>query len=77
MKRWKYAIQAMNKKERGNPEIINSSRIRRIAAGSGVKESEVRDLLANYSKIKKMMKQFNPKKRGGMGSLFRQFGMKM
>lgn len=76
MKRWKYAIQGMTKEERDNPDIINSSRIRRIAAGSGTKEAEVRELLANYGKIKKMMKQFNPKKRGGFGGLFRQFGMK-
>ena len=75
MKRWKYAIQSMTKEERNDPETINSSRIRRIAAGSGLKESEVRDLLANYSKIKKMMKQFNPKKRGGFGALFKQFGL--
>lgn len=77
MKRWKFAIQSMNAAERNDPEIINSSRVRRIAAGSGVKESEVRELLANYSKIKKMMKQFSPgkMKRGGFGGLFKQFGM--
>ncbi len=77
MKRWKYAIQSMTRQERENPETINSSCIRRIADGSGIKESEVRELLANYSKIKKMMKQISPGKlkRGGFGSLFRQFGL--
>lgn len=77
MKRWKFVIQSMTKEERNNPEIINSSRVRRIAAGSGMRESEVRELLANYSKIKKVMKQFSPGKlkRGSFGSLFRQFGM--
>ena len=77
MKRWKYAIQSMTQAEKQDPDMINSSRVRRIAAGSGVKESEVRELLANYNKIKKMMKQFSPgkMKRGGLGSLFRQFGM--
>ncbi len=76
MKRWKYAIQSMTANEKADPDIINSSRIRRIAQGSGVKESEVRELLANYGKIKKMMKQFSPgkMKRGGF-SLFRQFGL--
>ena len=77
MKRWKYAIQSMTQAEKQDPDMINSSRVRRIAAGSGVKESEVRELLANYSKIKKMMKQFSPGKlkRGGLGGMFRQFGM--
>ena len=77
MKRWKFVIQSMTKEERNNPEIINSSRMRRIANGSGTKESEVRELLANYSKIKKMMKQFSPgkMKRGGLGGMFKQFGL--
>lgn len=77
MKRWKYAIQSMTNAEKQDPDMINSSRVRRIAAGSGVKESEVRELLANYSKIKKMMKQFSPgkMKRGGFGAMFRQLGM--
>ena len=77
MKKWKFAIQSMTRAERSDPEMINSSRVRRIAAGSGLKESDVRELLANYSKIKKMMKQFSPgkMKRGGFGALFKQFGM--
>ncbi len=78
MKRWKFAIQSMTAEERANPDIITSSRIRRISQGSGVAESEVRELLSNYQKIKKMMKQFNPSKlkRGGMGGIFRQFGIR-
>jgi signal recognition particle subunit SRP54 len=77
MKRWKYIIQSMTKQERATPEIINSSRIRRIANGSGCSESDVRELLSNYSKVKKMMKKFSPEKlkRGGFG-MFRQFGLK-
>jgi signal recognition particle subunit SRP54 len=78
MKRWKYAIQSMTKKERESPEMISSPRIRRIAKGSGLPESDVRELLSNYSKIKKMMKQFSPSKmkRGGFGGMFRQFGLR-
>lgn len=78
MKKWKYAIQSMTKEERANPEEINSSRIRRIAKGSGCAESEVRELLNNYQKSKKMMKMMSPAKlkRGGMAGLFRQFGMR-
>ena len=68
----------MTREERANPDLINSSRVRRIAHGSGLRESDVRELISNYSKSKKMMKKISPKKlkRGGMGSLFRQFGMK-
>lgn len=78
MKKWKYIIQSMNKEEKANPEIVNSSRVKRIANGSGTQESDVRDLIASYSKVKKMMRQFNPAKmkRGGFGNLFRQFGVK-
>ena len=78
MKKWKYAIQSMTREEKSSPDIINSSRIRRIAHGSGLQESEVRELISNYSKAKKMMKKISPEKlkRGGMSGLFRQFGMK-
>jgi signal recognition particle subunit SRP54 len=78
MKKWRYMIQSMTAQEKSNPEIINSGRIRRIALGSGCQESDVRELVASYSKVKKMMKQINPAKmqRGGFGALFRQFGIR-
>jgi signal recognition particle subunit SRP54 len=77
MKKWKYIIQGMTREEKSNPDVINSSRIRRIAKGSGVSEHDVRELIAAYSKVKKMIKQISPAKlkRGGFGNLFRQFGM--
>ena len=78
MKHWRYIMQSMTFKEKQNPEIINSSRIRRIASGSGCRDSDVRELLSNYGKTKKMMKSFNPNslKRGDMSSIMRQLGMK-
>ncbi len=78
MKKWKFVIHSMTTEEKSNPDIINSSRIRRIAAGSGCRESDVRELLANYSKTKKLMKNFNPNKlkRGDMASMMRQLGLK-
>ncbi len=78
MKKWKYAIQSMTREERANPDVINAPRVQRIAKGSGCAESEVRELLASYSKSKKMMKKLSPSKlkRGGMAGLFRQFGMR-
>jgi signal recognition particle subunit SRP54 len=78
MKKWRFMIQSMTKDEKSNPEIINASRIRRIALGSGCQESDVRELVSSYAKVKKMMKQINPAKmqRGGLGGLFRQFGIR-
>lgn len=77
MKKWKFIIQSMTPEEKAAPDTINSSRIRRIAAGSGTAEAEVRELLSNFSKAKKVMKRISPArlKRGGIGSLFKQFGM--
>ncbi|MCX7883540.1 MAG: signal recognition particle protein [Caloramator sp.] len=51
-------IKSMTKQERQNPSIINSSRKKRIAAGSGTSIQEVNKLLAGFEQSKKMMKQF-------------------
>ncbi|MEM0480726.1 MAG: signal recognition particle receptor subunit alpha [Candidatus Aenigmatarchaeota archaeon] len=59
MKKWKAIIDSMTKEERKNPKIINESRIRRIAKGSGTKEEEVRELLSTYKKVEKMIKNIN------------------
>lgn len=77
MKKWKHILLSMTPVEKAQPDIINSPRIRRIASGAGVQESDVRILLNNYSKSKKMMKKISPGKlkRGGLGSVFRQFGI--
>ena len=69
-------ITSMTKKERTNPSIINSSRKKRIADGSGTKVQEVNMFLKQFEQMQKMMKQFsNPKKMkrltGGFGNLFR------
>lgn len=52
-------IQSMTKEERMNPEIINASRKRRIAKGSGRPVQEVNRLLKQFEEMKKMMKQMN------------------
>ena len=55
-------IQSMTEAERKNPSIINASRRRRIAAGSGNQVSDVNNLLRQFEQMQKMMKQFkNPK----------------
>ncbi len=62
-------IYSMTALERSKPEIINASRKRRIAAGSGVKVEDVNRLLNQYEQMKKMFKQMNGggKKRRGRG----------
>lgn len=62
-------IQSMTMEERENPEIINSSRRKRIAEGSGSNVPEVNRLLKQFRETKKMMKKFTDMekkmKRGG------------
>lgn len=49
-------IQSMTPQERQNPKILNASRKRRIADGSGTSVREVNDLLKQFEQMKKMMK---------------------
>jgi signal recognition particle subunit SRP54 len=80
MKIWKFIIQSMTKEERENPDIIDSSRIKRIAKGSGRKEEEVRELLNQYNQMKKMLKGFGGIKgldRGQLKQLARQLGFNL
>ncbi len=62
LKKWRVIIQSMTPKEREKPKILSSSRIRRVARGSGTTEKEVKQLLTQYNNMKKMMKTFRRKK---------------
>lgn len=56
-------LTSMTNEERERPEIINSSRKRRIAAGSGVQVQDVNNLLRQFEQMQKMVKMFSdPKK---------------
>lgn len=57
-------IQSMTLNERRHPEIINGSRKKRIAQGSGTSIQEVNALLKQFEQTKTMMKQFSNKKKG-------------
>ena len=57
-------ITSMTPEERANPKIINPSRKRRIANGSGMKVEDVNRLLKQFETMQKMMKQFAPGKGG-------------
>lgn len=52
-------IKSMTPRERAKPDILNSSRKRRIAAGSGTSVEEVNRLLKQFEQVKKLMKQFS------------------
>ena len=60
-------IYSMTKREREGPDIINPSRKRRIAAGSGTSVEEVNRLLRQHEQMKKMFKQLNAKGKGKRG----------
>ena len=64
--RWRYIIQSMNKNEKADPDLLNSSRIKRIARGSGWPEHEVKELLKNYKNSKTMMKASKGRQMQGM-----------
>src|SRR5580700_3735372 len=67
-------IQSMTKKERGDPDLINGSRRKRIAAGAGVEVSEVNKLLKMHRQMSDMMKKMGkggrmPQMPGMMGGM--------
>ena len=63
-------ILSMTKQERLRPDIINGSRRKRIANGSGTTVEDVNKLLKQFDQMKKMMKQFsNMGKRRGFGGM--------
>ncbi|MGH8085594.1 MAG: signal recognition particle protein [Lysobacter sp.] len=64
-------INSMTKKERRNPALLNGSRRKRIAAGSGMTPADVNKLMKQYQQMEKMMGKLG---RGGMKGMMR--GMK-
>jgi signal recognition particle subunit SRP54 len=56
MKRWIYIMDSMTYNELENPKIINKSRMRRIALGAGVSVDDVKELLAYYENLQKIIK---------------------
>ncbi len=65
IERTKAMILSMTQKERDNPQIINSSRKKRIASGSGTTVQEINQLLKQFEQTKTLMKQF----KGGKGRM--------
>lgn len=71
LKQTEAIINSMTKVERRNPDLLNASRRRRIAFGSGTEVQDVNRLIKQFRDIKKLMKTFQ--KSGGRG-LPRLFG---
>ena len=56
LERYRVIMDSMTEEEKNEPQILKADRIRRIARGSGVKEKNVRELLAQWNRSRKMMK---------------------
>ncbi|MEG0844164.1 MAG: signal recognition particle protein [Romboutsia sp.] len=74
IKRTKAIVQSMTIEERRNPTLLNASRKKRIARGSGTSVQDVNRLIKQFNEMKKMMKMFtgsqkSMKKRGGFAGL--------
>ncbi|RJS78029.1 signal recognition particle protein [Candidatus Bathyarchaeota archaeon] len=63
LEKWRVMIQSMTPEEKENPKIFNASRIRRVARGSGTSEKEVKELLKQYSMMRRMIKMLRKKKK--------------
>ncbi len=71
--RVKAIILSMTGEERRNPSVINFSRKKRIAAGSGTDVSQVNNLLKQFDAMKKMLKQFRGNKMPKAFKMFKPF----
>ena len=69
--RYKAVILSMTKEERANPKILNASRRKRIAAGSGQSVNTINKLIKSYEEMRAMMKKFNNPKALKRNKLFR------
>jgi len=84
VKKWKHAINSMTEEEIENPAVLEkqTSRIKRIAAGSGCTTSEIRMLIKQWKMLSEMIKEQKNLTEGGMDQktmmkLARKFGKKM
>ena len=68
-------IQSMTKREKRNPDVLNASPRKRIAAGSGTTVQDVNRLMKQFEEMRAMMKRFGGKGKKGIGR--KMFGGKM
>lgn len=70
LKKVEAMIRSMTLQERRKPDILNASRRRRIAEGSGTQVSDLNKLVKQFEQSKQMMSQFMKMKKGGKGLPF-------
>jgi len=63
LEKWRFMIQSMTPEEKDNPKVFNAARIKRVAKGSGTSEKEVKELLKQYSMMRRMFKTLRRKKK--------------
>jgi signal recognition particle subunit SRP54 len=63
LEKWRVLIQSMTPQERDNPKIFNSSRMKRVARGSGASEKDVKELLKQYVMMRRMLKTMRRRKK--------------
>ncbi len=74
MKKFKVIMDSMTEEELLNPKIIDSSRIRRIAIGSGTTPQDVKELLKYYRTMKSVMKKMKKLEKGKLPLKFKKLG---
>jgi signal recognition particle subunit SRP54 len=81
LKKTEAIINSMTRQERRVPDLLNASRRRRIATGSGTTVQDVNQLVKQFREMQRMMKQFGimgnkkgKKNRGGLSKLMNLFG---
>lgn len=70
LKQFEGIVHSMTNGERKNPDIIDSARRRRIAAGAGVEANDVSGLVKNFRRMRDMLKAFGGGRMGGLKALF-------
>jgi signal recognition particle subunit SRP54 len=74
LKRTQAIISSMTTKERRNPKLLNGSRKKRIAQGSGTSVQEINQLISQFQQMQKVMKRFrNPRARQSIMNIFGGF----
>jgi len=61
LEKWRYAMDSMTKEELEDPEIMDLSRIERIAKGAGISTKEIRELIKQFRQSKKLIKMMKGK----------------
>ena len=73
LKKFRVIMNSMTEEELEHPEIINYSRIKRIARGSGTTVKDVKELLEQYNQMKKFFRSMNKR---SLNRMMKRFGMR-